>query len=237
MRQPPGWSEHGLPCLSSGTAPPFLWPEKQLREHGLIPGGGRGALVESQYGPAALYLITDTALADPRAWPSVRPAAATRAESHRNDKERTVTEPHRDDKERLCTLLAMLPWQHAPDGLFPPDAWRELMLGVDADSAPESGAAHDERWEPLTNVASEFGRLLTAGTQTPPRATIPLAMHVLRAFEPLDPHVAKAIGGLLPVDTTGRLWVGDVIATAWQVMSSELGHQRLAELQHDLRRM
>jgi len=74
MGQPSGWSEHGLPCYSSGTAPSFLWTENQLRDHGLAPTGGCCALVESQYGPAALYLITETALAVPRAWPPVRPA-------------------------------------------------------------------------------------------------------------------------------------------------------------------
>lgn len=137
--------------------------------------------------------------------------------------------------QRLCTLLAMLPWQHDGDGLFPPDALRQLMLGVEAASAPEPGSAHDERWVPLSNIAHEFGRLLLDGTQTPPRATVQLAMRVLEAFEPLDPHVAKAVGGLLPVHTAGRLWVGDVIAAAWQVVSAELGHRRLAELQHALR--
>ena len=77
MGQPSGWSEQGLPCYSSGTAPSFLWTENQLREQGLVPAGGCCALVESQYGPAALYLITESALADPRAWPPVQPAAAT----------------------------------------------------------------------------------------------------------------------------------------------------------------
>jgi hypothetical protein len=153
----------------------------------------------------------------------------------REQKERDLTELHGDDRDRLCTLLAMLPWQHASDGLFPPNALRHLMLGVEADSAPEPGATRDERWSSLTNVAYEFGRLLSAETQTPPHATFHLAMHVLRAFQPLDAHIAKEIGSLLPVDTVGRLWIGDVTATAWRIMSSELGHQRLAELQHNIR--
>jgi hypothetical protein len=58
MGQPSGWSEQGLPSYSSRTAPSFSWTDNQLRDHGLVPTGGCCAFVESQYVPAALYLIT-----------------------------------------------------------------------------------------------------------------------------------------------------------------------------------
>lgn len=67
------WTPSGLPCYRVGQAPPFLWTESQLRAIELRAGGGPCAFVDSQYGPAALYLITDAALADPDSWPPARP--------------------------------------------------------------------------------------------------------------------------------------------------------------------
>ncbi len=70
-----GWAPNGAPCFASGTAPSFLWMEKQLREHGLRPATGvADAFVQSQHGPAALYLITTCVLENPDAWPPLRPA-------------------------------------------------------------------------------------------------------------------------------------------------------------------
>jgi hypothetical protein len=59
-------------------------------------------------------------------------------------------------------------------------------------------------------------------------------MRVLDAFEPPDPHVATAIGGQLHVTTAGRLWVDDVVTTAWQIVSGDQRDKRLAELQRQL---
>jgi hypothetical protein len=74
-RQPIGWSPAGAPCYASGFAPAFLFTEKQLREHGLRPpAGAADAFVQSQHGPAALYLITACVLEDAGAWPPPRPA-------------------------------------------------------------------------------------------------------------------------------------------------------------------
>ena len=43
-----------------------MFTERQLREQfDLRPGGPYRAFVESQYGPAALYLITEADIADP----------------------------------------------------------------------------------------------------------------------------------------------------------------------------
>jgi hypothetical protein len=68
------WTPNGVPCFRVGQAPPFLWTESQLRAVDLRPGAGPcAAFVESQYGPAALYLITDAILADPGRWPPARP--------------------------------------------------------------------------------------------------------------------------------------------------------------------
>ncbi|MEV0074336.1 MULTISPECIES: hypothetical protein [unclassified Amycolatopsis] len=75
MAQPSAWSQSGRPCYRTGSAPSFLWTEKQLRDHGLRPAtGAADAFVESQHGPAALYLITACELDDPHAWPPIRPA-------------------------------------------------------------------------------------------------------------------------------------------------------------------
>jgi hypothetical protein len=144
-----------------------------------------------------------------------------------------VTEPV-NAQHRLFTLLAMLPWQHAADRLFPPDALRRLWLRVDADSQPKPGAVVDDRWMPLTNVASEFGRCIAADGAIRPEAVFILAMRVLDTFEPLDVDLIRAIGNLLPVNTAGRLWLEDVTATAWHIVSSVHGTQRLAEMQHDV---
>jgi hypothetical protein len=143
-----------------------------------------------------------------------------------------VSEPA-SDQERLFTLLAMLPWQHDPQGhLFPPDALRSL-LGVDASSMPEPDAIVDKRWGHLTNVAYEFDRLLAAGGHIGMlRPVSVLAMRVLDSFEPLDVEIARVIGDLLVVKTAGRPWVEDVTATAWRIVSSFHGGQRLAELRH-----
>lgn len=73
MSTPYTWTPHGLPCYHVGQAPPFLWTENQLRAMQLRSGGGPCAYVDSQYGPAALYLITDAVLLDPRSWPPARP--------------------------------------------------------------------------------------------------------------------------------------------------------------------
>ncbi|WP_410646508.1 hypothetical protein [Amycolatopsis sp. cmx-4-54] len=52
-----------------------MWTEKQLRDHGLRPSAGvADAFVWSQYGPAALYLITTCELDGTEAWPPPRPA-------------------------------------------------------------------------------------------------------------------------------------------------------------------
>ncbi|MFI6031636.1 hypothetical protein [Amycolatopsis magusensis] len=75
MGQPMGWSPNGKPCYASGAAPAFLWTEKQLHEHGLRPATGEAdAFVQSQHGPAGLYLITACVLEDTPAWPPPRPA-------------------------------------------------------------------------------------------------------------------------------------------------------------------
>ena len=67
------WTPHGLPCYRVGQAPPFLQTDGQLRALELRAGGGPCAYVDSQHGPAALYLITDAVLAAPSSWPPSRP--------------------------------------------------------------------------------------------------------------------------------------------------------------------
>lgn len=63
-----------MPCFGVSQAPPFLWTESQLRAVQLRPGEGPcAAFVDSQHGPAALYLITDAVLTDPASWPPARP--------------------------------------------------------------------------------------------------------------------------------------------------------------------
>ncbi|TCO58334.1 hypothetical protein [Actinocrispum wychmicini] len=75
MSVPYDWTPHGLPCYHANQAPGFLRTQSQLEEMGLRPTGGACAYVDSQYGPAALYLITDSTLANPRSWPPTRPSA------------------------------------------------------------------------------------------------------------------------------------------------------------------
>jgi hypothetical protein len=137
-----------------------------------------------------------------------------------------------DDREQLSRLLAMLPWEHNAQGPWPPNALRELMLGVDADSAPGADNADDDRWSPLTNVAREFGQRLDVPDNTSGRAVLTLAKHVLEVFEPHDAALAEVIGTLLPVRTAGRLWVEDVVDTAWRIVAAEHGADRLAEVRY-----
>ncbi len=69
------WTQHGLPCYRSQAAPPFLCTESQLRGLGLVPGTSPCAYVDSQYEPAALYLITEAELSQHHQWPPRRPDA------------------------------------------------------------------------------------------------------------------------------------------------------------------
>lgn len=71
------WTPHGLPCYRSQAAPAFLCTETQLRGLGLAPGGAPCAYVDSQYGPAALYLVTEAQLAQPEKWPPSHPEAGS----------------------------------------------------------------------------------------------------------------------------------------------------------------
>ncbi|MGW4116903.1 hypothetical protein ACWEFJ_39020, partial [Actinosynnema sp. NPDC004786] len=137
-----------------------------------------------------------------------------------------------DDRERLSRLLAMLPWEHNAQGPWPPNALRQLVFGVDADSAPGDDATTDDRWTPLTNVAHEFGQRLDAPDNTSGRAFLLLAMRVLDVFEPYDAALAEVIGTLLPVKTAGRLWVEDVVNTAWRIVAAEHGADRLAAVRY-----
>lgn len=73
MQTPYEWTPLGLPCYRVGEAPPYLVTQSQLRGLGLVAGDGPCAYVDSQHGPAALYLITAAVLANPGSWPPVRP--------------------------------------------------------------------------------------------------------------------------------------------------------------------
>ncbi|WP_329052980.1 hypothetical protein OG738_09700 [Amycolatopsis sp. NBC_01488] len=83
MGTPYDWSTIGLPCYRVGQAPPFLRTIAQLTELGLRPTGNRAAFVDSQHGDAALYLITETKLLNPDAWPLVKPDGARGGEPGR----------------------------------------------------------------------------------------------------------------------------------------------------------
>ena len=67
--QPYDWTPSGLPCYRSGEAPRFLVMRSDLTARGLIPRSAPVAQVDSQHGPAALYLITDSTFSEPDAWP------------------------------------------------------------------------------------------------------------------------------------------------------------------------
>lgn len=73
MGAPYEWSATGLPCYRSGQAPPFLCTLGQLADLGLRSTGGQAAFVDSQHGDVALYMITETELASPNAWPPAKP--------------------------------------------------------------------------------------------------------------------------------------------------------------------
>ncbi|MEU3767904.1 hypothetical protein AB0E55_22870 [Amycolatopsis keratiniphila] len=74
MPTPYGWSETGLPCYRPGAAPPFLRTTNQLADMGLRSTGRTAAFVDSQYGPAALFLLTETDLLPGTLWPPATPA-------------------------------------------------------------------------------------------------------------------------------------------------------------------
>jgi hypothetical protein len=58
-------THQNLPLYPPGAAPRYMFTERQLREQfDLRPGGPCRAVVESQYGPAALYLITQSEIID-----------------------------------------------------------------------------------------------------------------------------------------------------------------------------
>ncbi len=66
----PGQPTHrDLPLYSSGHAPPFLFTNTQLENIELRPGAPVRAYVESNHGPAALYLVTEARLIDPERFP------------------------------------------------------------------------------------------------------------------------------------------------------------------------
>ncbi len=71
MMTPYEWSATGLPCYRAGQAPPFLRTASQLEELGLRPIGRQAAVVDSQHGDAALYLLTETELLNRIVWPPV----------------------------------------------------------------------------------------------------------------------------------------------------------------------
>lgn len=73
VHTPYEWTPLGLPCYRVGDAPRFLVTQSQLEGFGLRAGDGPCAYVDSQHGPAALYLITDAVLANPNGWPPARP--------------------------------------------------------------------------------------------------------------------------------------------------------------------
>ncbi|MGW5724409.1 hypothetical protein ACWEVP_50185 [Amycolatopsis sp. NPDC003865] len=146
-----------------------------------------------------------------------------------------MTAPNLDDRERLCALLAMLPWTQDADGLCPPEALRPLILGANAESADEPDPARATRWGALCEAARHLGSRLSEAS-TPPQASVVLAMRVLEALEPVDLPVADAIGGMLRMQTAGRLWVSEVVAIAWRIASDDYGDERLADLQGKLGR-
>lgn len=87
----------------------------------------------------------------------------------------TVPDAPVEDTHALLALLALLPWQHdAAGGLFPPDAFRRLWLGVDARSMPTSLADVDDRWMSLTNVGTELMKLITADATAGPGGCVRL---------------------------------------------------------------
>ncbi|UMO99960.1 hypothetical protein [Amycolatopsis sp. EV170708-02-1] len=70
-------SETGLPCYRPGAAPPFLRTTNQLEDMGLCSTGRTAAFVDSQYGPAALFLLTETDLLPGTTWPPIMSAEQT----------------------------------------------------------------------------------------------------------------------------------------------------------------
>jgi len=90
-----------------------------------------------------------------------------------------------------------------------------------------------KRWGAVSELAHDFGNLLIDGAQT---ATGERCARDARAGRLRAPGPARrrGDGGQLHVTTAGRLWVDDVVTTAWQIVSGDQGDKRLAELQRQL---
>lgn len=70
--EPYDWTPSGQPCYRLRQAPRFLATRSDLADLGLVATSSPAAYVDSQYGLAALYVLPDTELADPGAWPPRR---------------------------------------------------------------------------------------------------------------------------------------------------------------------
>jgi hypothetical protein len=122
--------------------------------------------------------------------------------------------------ERLLELLAMLPWEQHEGRLFPPERLR-VHLG-DADA---------EKLSYLSEVADGLTDALGHEEITAARLRL-TSMRVLVTFEPIDAAFARLVGELLIGTSAWRLWIQEILTTAWSIVSSDLGSQRLAGLRH-----